>query len=311
MSATGAMATHAVPSLAILDLVAARQPGPDVLAAAQRVLSARRQGPASLAAACEQALRDATGAEAADTPEARAARAIAAAVEQHGASYPAGQEPAYHDRHHQAETVLAMGWLAGLARRMGLLTVREAALSVAAMAGHDLLHDGSVGGPRGALERRSADAAAAIAAAGGLDPAGIAMIRRIITATTWPWMEAEAPDLPCHLAREADLFGSVMPELGPRLARKLVRELAAAGQPDAGTVASHAARLALLRTLPSPSPPAIMLGLAATRADQLHAYCAVAHELKLDEPSAEAAAAVLDELDPADAEALLAAAAAG
>jgi hypothetical protein len=305
------MATDALPSLAILDLAAARQPGRDVMVAAQCALTARRRGPPDLASACEQALRDATGAPAGDTPEARTARAIAAAVERHGASYPLGCEPAYHDRHHQAETILAMGWLAGLARRLGFLTAREAALSVAAMAGHDLLHDGSAGGQRGALERRSADTAAAIGAAEGLDPDGIAMIRRIIMATTWPWEEAEAPDLPCRLAREADLFGSAMPQLGPRLAHRLVRELAAAGQPDAGAVASHAARLALLRTLPSASPPAIMLGLAATRAEQLAAYGAVARLLKLEDPSAEAAAAVLDDLDPADAEALLAAATAG
>lgn len=303
------MATSAVPSLAILDLAAARRPGRDILAAAQCVLSRRREAPADLAATCEQALRDATGAAAGDMPEARAARAIAAAVERHGASFPLGCEPAYHDRHHQAETMLAMGWLAGLARRLGLLDAREAALSVAAMAGHDLLHDGSVGGPRGALEQRSADVAAAIAEAEGLDQRGIATIRRIITATTWPWEEAEAPDLPCRLAREADLFGSAMPELGPRLARQLVQELAAAGQEDAGSVATHAARLALLRTLPAPSPPAALLGLAAARADQLAAYCAVARSLNLEQPSADAAAAVLDVLDPADAEALLAAAA--
>lgn len=305
------MATSAVQCLAILDLVAARKPGRDVVAAAQSVLSARRKAPADLAAACEQALRDATGAPAGNTPEARTARAIAAAVERHGAAYPPGLEPPYHDRHHQAETILAMGWLAGLARRQGLLDARKAALSVAAMAGHDLLHDGSVGGPRGSLERRSADAAAAIAEAEGLDSRGIAMIRRVIMATTWPWEAAEAPDLPCRLAREADLFGSTMPKLGPCLARRLVRELAAAGQEDAGSVATHAARLALLRTLPSPSPPASMLGLASARADQLAAYDAVARRLMPDDPSAEAAAAVLDDLDPADAEALLAAAAAG
>ena len=177
------------------------------------------------------------------------------------------------------------------------------------MAGHDLLHDGSVDGSRGVLEKRSADAAAAIAEAEGLDADGIAMIRRIIGATTWPWDDAEAPDLPCRLAREADLFGSALPELGPSLARRLVTELAAAGQEDAGAVASHAARLSLLQALPAPTPPAATLGLAETRADQLAAYDGVARSLSLTPPSAEAAAAVLDHLDTADAEALLAAAA--
>jgi hypothetical protein len=303
------MATFAVPSLSIMELAAAQRPRREVLAAAQDVLSARRQGPPDLATACEQALLAATGVPGATTAEARAARAIAAAVERHGAGFPPGQEPAYHDRHHQAETILAMGWLAGLARRQGLLDTREAALAVAAMAGHDLLHDGSVGGSRGVLEKRSADATAAIAEAEGLDADGIAAIRRIIAATTWPWDDAEAPDLPCRLAREADLFGSALPELGPSLARRLVTELAAAGQEDAGAVASHAARLSLLQALPAPTPPAATLGLAETRADQLAAYVGVAQNLRLTPPSAEAAAAVLDHLDTADAEALLAAAA--
>jgi hypothetical protein len=302
------MATSAVPNLAVLDLVTAHRSRRDILATAQDALTARRDGPADLAAACEQALADATGMTDPQAPEARAARAIAAAVERHGAGFPAGGEPAYHDRHHQAETMLAMGWLAGLARRLGLLDARLAALSVAAMAGHDLLHDGSVGGPRGVLERRSADRSAAIAAAEGVDAAGIAAIRRIITATTWPWEEAEAPDLPCRLAREADLFASTLPRLGPRLARRLVAELAAAGVEDAGSVASHASRIGLLRRQPPPTPPAAVLGLDLARDDQLAAYAGVAASLGLVPPSAEAAAALLDELDPGDAEALLAAA---
>jgi hypothetical protein len=303
------MATSAVPSLAIMDLVAASRPRRDVMDAAERVLIARRELPADLASACAQALAAATGSTDASGPEARAAHAIAAAVERHGASYPPGQEPAYHDRHHQAEAILAMGWLAGLARRQGLLDARDAAIAVAAMAGHDLLHDGSTGTPRGALEKRSADASAGIAAAEGLDAQGIAAIRRIIGATTWPWEDVDAPDLPCRLAREADLFGSALPVLGPRLARRLALELAAAGQQDAGTVASHAARLALLRHLPSPTPPAMAMGLDAVRADQIAAYGAAARLLRLEPSTAEAAAAALDGLDTADAEALLAAAA--
>ncbi|MBR0652270.1 hypothetical protein GXW78_21620 [Roseomonas terrae] len=303
------MATTAVPSLAVLDLVAAHRPRREIASAAQRVLSARRDGPADLASACEQALAAATGAAADASPAARAARAIAAAVERHGESFPPGGEPAYHDRHHQAETILAMGWLAGLARQLGRMDAHEAATAVAAMAGHDLLHDGSVAGPRGVLEQRSADASAAIAAAEGLDADGIAMIRRMIAATTWPWRDSEASDLPCRLAREADLFASALPDLGPRLARRLLTELAAAGQQDAGMVASHASRLGLLRMLPTPSPPATLLGLDVTRHDQLEAYGGVARSLGLAPATADAAAAALDELDRADAEALLAAAA--
>ncbi|MBP0462838.1 hypothetical protein J5Y09_02835 [Roseomonas sp. PWR1] len=274
------------------------------LAAAEAFLLARRDGDPAVEAATRAALHEAAGPDATMTPEGRAALALASLVERHGASFPPGQEPAYHDRHHQAEAILAMGWLAGAARRLGLLDACGAARAVAAMAGHDLLHDGSAGGPRGELERRSAAAADEVAAICGVDAQGRAEIGRIILATTWPWEEAEAPDLACRLAREADLFASTLPTLGMPLARRLARELAAAGQADAASVASHAARIGLLRTLPQPTEAAQALGLDAARDAQIAAYAAVARQLGAG--SAEAAAAALDAMDAADAAALLA-----
>jgi hypothetical protein len=199
-----------------------------------------------------------------------------------------------------------MGWLAGAARRLGLLDPAEAGLAVAAMVAHDLLHDGKVYGERGLLERRSAEAAAEIATRCGMDAAGVAEMRRIILATTWPWEDGEAPDLACRLAREADLFGSSLPTLGPRLGRMLALELAAAGQPSPEDVASHAARLALLRMQPPPTPPAQLLGLDAVRAAQIGAYGEAARRLGIDPPTPEGGAAALDGMDLADAEALLA-----
>lgn len=276
------------------------------LATAERVLIARRGGPPRVGAAVAEALAEATGGRPAPSPLSRAALAIADAVERHGAAFPPGSEPAYHDRHHQAEATIAMGWLAGAARRLGLIGTEEAEIAVAAMAAHDLLHDGLVYAERGVLERRSADAAAAIAAEHGVPPEAIAELRRIILATTWPWVEEEAPDLLCRLAREADLFGSSLPHLGLRLSRLLALELAAAGQAEADTVAGHAARLALLRLLPPPSPAAQSLGLDAVREAQIAAYGEAAARLGLVPATPEAGAAALDGMDPQDAEALLA-----
>jgi hypothetical protein len=199
-----------------------------------------------------------------------------------------------------------MGWLTGAARRMGLLDAGQAAVAVTAMVAHDLLHDGKVHAERGLLERRSAETAARIAAAQGMTPAQVATLRRIVLATTWPWQDSEAPDLACRLAREADLFGSTLPRLGPRLSRLLARELAAAGQPSPEGIASHAARVGLLRLLPPASAPARALGLAAERDAQVAAYAGVARRLGIDPPTAEAGAAALDAMDHADAEALLA-----
>ncbi|MBR0658903.1 hypothetical protein [Neoroseomonas oryzicola] len=290
----------------VLTLALRAGPPGAALANAERRLLARRAGPPDVAAAIREALAAATGTDDAEDPAAATALAIAEAVERHGAAFPAGAEPAYHDRHHQAEATIAMGWLAGAARRLGLLGAEEAAVAVAAMAAHDLLHDGKVHAERGLLERRSADTAAAIAERCGMDPADVAEMRRIILATTWPWEDGEAPDLACRLAREADLFGSSLPALGPQLGRLLAVELAMAGQPAPEDVASHAARLALLRMQPPPTPPARCLGLDAVRAAQVAAYGEAARRLGIDPPTPEAGAAALDGMDLADAEALLA-----
>lgn len=300
------MAPSAVPGREVLALALAGRPPREVLRAAERDLMARRGVSPDVVGACAEALATACGSQE-DAPAARAAAmAIAAAVERHGAAFPPGGEPPYHDRHHQAEAIIAMGWLAGFARAQGLLDGRMALLAVAAMAGHDLLHDGSAGGPRGVMEVRSADAAGAIGQAAGLDADCITVIRRIIRATTWPWEDGEAPDLACRLAREADLFGSALPCLGPKLARRLAVELAMAGQPDAQAVATHCARLSLLRQMPEPSPAAVALGLDWARMQQIAAYGAVAQRLGAQPALPEAGAAALDSMDEADATALLA-----
>lgn len=302
----GAMAAPAETGNDVLDRAFREPSSTTALRTAEEVLIARRDGAARMRAAVAEAFAEALDQMPAPCPLTRATLAIADAVERHGASFPPGSEPAYHDRRHQAETVIAMGWLAGAARRLGLIDRKEAMLAIAAMAAHDLLHDGSAGGERGALERRSADAAAALAAAEGVPSEQVAALRRIILATTWPWSEHEAPDLLCRLAREADLFGSTLPRLGIRLSRLLARELAVAGQPAAEAVAGHAARLALLRMLPPPTPSARVLGLDALRDRQIAAYAAVAERIGLAPPTPEAGAAALDGMDAADAEALFA-----
>ena len=305
------MAPPAVPGQEVFALALAGRPPREVLRAAELDLTTRRGAPPDVLRACAEALATARGPQDGHAAAQAAAMAIAEAVQRHGAAFAPGSEPPYHDRHHQAEAIIATGWLAGFARVRGLLDARTALLAVAAMAGHDLLHDGSAGGPRGGLEARSADAAAAIARAAGLDDEGIAAIRRIIRATTWPWQDDEAPDLACRLAREADLFGSTLPCLGPMLARRLAVELAMAGQPDAEAVASHAARLNLLRQMRPHSPPAHAFGLDRTRMQQIAAYGAVARCLGAEPALPEAGAAALDAMDEADAAALLAHAGAG
>ena len=168
-----------------------------------------------------------------------AGQAIAAAVAAHAATFAPASEPAYHDQYHQAEATIAMGWLCGRARRLGLLAAESAVAGVLAMAGHDLQHDGSRPSP-GVLEARSAELTVELAAKAGLDAATLAVIRRVILATDplRPQAELDADDLICRFGEEADMFGSLTPELGWQLSNALAREVHATGHRRNPPVAS-------------------------------------------------------------------------
>jgi len=263
-----------------------------VLRQAEADLMARRAAAADMAEAVLAALGGLDGAASAVPGAAAAGQAIAAAVATHRAQFPPGREPPYHDMHHQAHATVAMGWLCAEACRRNALTPAEAVGGILAMAGHDLLHDGSVPQP-GVLEARSADATAALAAGAGVAAPTIALIRRIIAATD-PHRPPDPADLPARLAREADLFESITPDLGWRLGAALAREWRAAGSAPEPPIDSYAGRLAFLRALPPTTAMGRVFGLEAAVADQLAALAA------LGAGAAEAGAARLDAL-PAEA----------
>ncbi len=223
----------------------------------------------------------------ADAALRQAGDAIAQAVQRHGAGFPPGCEPAYHNRHHQAETVAAMAVLAQLAG----LPADQAALAILAMAGHDLLHDGRTDHHPGLLERRSADASLAILHRHGLPPASLRRIEQVILATE------VGPDVPaptdplCRLAREADLCASLMPGLGWQLSDALGVEHRAAGLRRDPAVDSFAGRHRLLLGLPPFTPAAEALGMAASCRAQLAAFARLGAD----------AAAMLDALPKAEA----------
>ena len=259
------------------------------LRAAEARLLLRREGPAKAADAAGEALDHACDAPA--PADLRAiGQAIGAAVAAHGASFPPGQEPAYHGQHHQAEATIVAGWLAGAARRAGLLDARRAGLCVLALAGHDLLHDGNAAAPHGTLERRSAEATAKLCTA--LAPAERDEITRLILLTD-PTMPPPH-DLAGQMVREADLFASLTPCLGWRLSEALEQESAASGIAGAAPIAKHVGRCALLSLLPPMSPPAVSLGLEAVCRLQLAALARAGMA-----ETAEMGAAKLDALPPA------------
>lgn len=181
---------------------------------AEESLLKRRAQPADMGAAVSAALVDALGGDPPPTGAVAAGRLLADGVVAHAASFGPGREPAYHDQRHQAEATVAMGWLCAKARDLGQLTSEMAAIGVLAMAGHDLLHDGTWPGA-GVLEARSAGFAVTLGAQAGLDAETLATIHRVILATDpfRPKAVRDADDLLCRLAQEADVFGSLTPGL--------------------------------------------------------------------------------------------------
>src|SRR5271167_4317764 len=115
-----------------------------VLRQAEAALLRRRAQSPNMRGAVAAALAEALCGETPPQGAEAAGQAIAAAVAAHENSFLQANIPPYHNQHHQAEATLAMGWLCATARRLDRFTSESAAAGVLAMAGHDLLHDGSV-----------------------------------------------------------------------------------------------------------------------------------------------------------------------
>lgn len=265
---------------------------------AEAALLRRRAQPPDMRGAVAAALAEALCGETPPQGAEAAAQSIAAAVVAHANLFLPENEPAYHNQYHQAEATIAMGWLCATARRLGRFDPASAAAGVLAMAGHDLLHDGSVP-PPGTLEARSADRTTALAAQAGLDAAALATIRRVILATdpARTPAEREGDDLLCRLAQEADLFGSLTPELGWRLSQVLAREVHAAGYHPDPPFDSFRSRLHLLRLQRPATSAGKRLGLDTATADQIAALAA------LGDGDAERGATALDARTPEQARA--------
>jgi predicted metal-dependent HD superfamily phosphohydrolase len=193
------------------------------------------------------------------------AHAIAAALEADARLLP---EPAYHNRHHVAEAVLAMDLLCRTACELGLLPQRVADLGTLAMIGHDLGHDGSLA-PPGLLEARAAAAVATLASA--LDPSERAVLTDLIMATdptTVPDNLARARsadatplDHLTALANEADVLASLLPGLGLTLADLLAAEWRPHDPERAASVTSFVGRRQFLSVYADPTEAGRCLGL--------------------------------------------------
>ncbi len=238
----------------------------------------------------------------------RAGLAVAQAIEAMPRSAP---EPLYHDRYHTAEVTQSMAWLCRIGMAQGVLTPNDAARGVVAVIGHDMHHDGSLT-RGGVLEERARAGVEPIARAAGVGEDNVAAIADIIlgtdpgliagnaarlAATGAPGPFGRGHDVLRVLANEADLCGSLMPVLGPRLGTLLAAEWAASGDATLLHVGSAVGRLNFLQAQTHFSGPAIAIGLPTSRARCLAAYCACGLALAGD-ATPDAGAAALDRLDP-------------
>jgi hypothetical protein len=264
--------------IAVAAPIRARSP----LSAVEAEFFAMRARPPVPRTAFAAALRHAAG-PGAPARFAHVGESIADAVDAAACRRP---ELPYHNRHHVAEAVLSMGWLARAARRAGAIGETDAALGVVAMVGHDLHHDGSP--PNGgALEARAAAEVVAIAADFGLSARERDTLHAIIIGTD-PFRVVRnaaraagelavgplgaAVDAVIAMANEADVFASVMPGLGAMLTDDLIRERREAGDQSASSLASFTSRLGFLTTYGNLGPAARSLGMDGLRARQVDAF---------------------------------------
>ena len=239
--------------------------------------------------------------------------AIAAEVDREAArAIETGQgELAYHNRYHFSEATLAMGWLCGIARARGMITLHQAVLGVVAMVGHDFGHDGSWN-QTGELEEISATAVAAIAASVGVGPEDRMALRGVVLATALNTVRANKIRAAEHeraghrqvgvdalhlIASEADVLTSLMPGLGCRLGHALAAEWAANPGTPPLDPASFTGRVAFLRLHDYLSDASIELGLLRMHVSQVMAFRQLAVRWG-EVAKAEAGAAILDRLPP-------------
>ncbi len=223
----------------------------------------------------------------------------------------------YHNQHHFAEAVLAMGTLCAAARGLGLITPAEAALGVVAMAGHDIGHDGSVA-PGGALEALAAAETVRISRIAGVGADGLAWLAYVIegtdpgavagnearsAGTLPPGRFGASADMLRSLANEADVLASLMPHLGLRLGDALAAERRLAGDAAAGGIANFSGRLGFLRLYAWFTPAATMMGLPGMVRAQIDRLAAVASSLGAGTTPDDGAAA-LDRMEVSEARAL-------
>lgn len=170
-------------------------------------------------------------------------RAVSVQVELDGAHRHAkGQEPAYHNRLHIADTLVCMTYLLKTSAALNVPGAREPAVMAKAlsiMAGHDFLHPGGLNAQPGEFEARAVEDLQPLMAAADLTMADRQTLAHCIMATdpvrvksAHLQVRTRAYDL-CQvdclivLLQEADIMASTLPQTSPSLTQSLSLEWAA------------------------------------------------------------------------------------
>ncbi len=216
-------------------------------------------------------------------------QAVAGLIEEDGrARQSKGLEPAYHNRLHMADAMVALTALLLETRKDVAASSAQTGpahaewLAMLAMLGHDYLHDGSVNKTPSELEWRSVRQLQPLMALHGMSAADADIVKDLILRTD-PTVVAAShqkiagrrfviQDLDCLtvLVQEADILASSLPEVGQTLTRQLAQEWALFDTPRAEQVLTAKGRLGFLRFGALFSSPASQrLGVDALRAAQI------------------------------------------
>ncbi len=215
---------------------------------------------------------------------------VAALVEQDGHERAAlGTEPAYHNRLHVADTLVALTLLLRALRSLQAPPESEQPshpewLALLAMLAHDLMHDGRINREPGEMETRSFQTLQPLMRHHRVASADQAAVQHMILMTEVTQVA------PCHLkmagrpfsihdldalvvlVQEADIWVSSLPVLGEQITQQLSQEWWVQAPESAQALLQPAGRLGFLRSAALfTSPAARALGMPEIRQSQINA----------------------------------------
>jgi hypothetical protein len=213
-------------------------------------------------------------------------RAVVDQVEADGAQrHSLGQEPAYHNRLHIADTLVCMTYLLRISAGLDVAGAREpsvAARALCIMAGHDFLHPGGSNSVPAEFEARAVQDLQPLMAAAGLQVQDQQVLAHCIMATDPARVKGfhlqvreqafdlREPDCLAVLVQEADILASTLPLTSRGLTLSLSREWAPKQPEAAGKLLLPQNRLLFLEHAALfSSPAARQMGIDAVKLRQV------------------------------------------